>query len=345
MISIIRIKAWIKAFKGFYDENDPISRQDIVARLLFAARSLILLISAQAALIAGLLAYLSSAFNLLYFLLILFAFVTIHAASNLMNDYFGFLRGHDTEGSPRRMYTLHPIADGILTRGQTRTAIVLIVLFNAAVGAFFTAVRGPLIILFAILGLAMLLLYDAAPRPLKSIGLGEPASFIVWGPLMIFGGYFAIAGTLSVSALLVSIPYGLGVMTILIGKHIDQESYDRPRDIRTLPVLIGEGKARALAIAAIILMYVFTVASVAYGVVSITLLIVLLNYKRLVSALRHLSKQRPSEPPEGYRGWPLWYHRQCLLHNKGFGYFYILGLAIAAVLINTPRARFLTFPA
>ncbi len=339
-----RLNVWLKALKGFYDENDPIARRDIVARFLFAARSLILIISAQAALIAGLLAYLDSAFNLLYFLLILFAFVTIHAASNLMNDYFGFLRGHDTPDSPRRRYTLHPLADGILTRKQTETAIVLIVLIDAAIGAFFTAIRGPLLIVFMFLGLAMLLLYDASPIPLKSIGLGEPASFIVWGPLMIFGGYFAISGKLSMTALLVSIPYGLGVMTILLGKHIDQESYDRPRGIRTLPVLIGEARARALTMAAIVLMYVFTVVSVAYGALATTSIIVILNYKKLASALGHLSRQRPTKPPDGYRGWPLWYHRHCLLHNKAFGYFYILGLVIAAALASTPLAQVLKLP-
>lgn len=115
-----RIGTWVKAFKGFYDKNDPIAQQDLVARLLFSARSLILVISAQAAVIAGLLAYIDGAFNSIFFLLILIGFVTIHAASNLMNDYFGYYRGHDTEDSPRRRYTLHPVAYGILTKNQIK---------------------------------------------------------------------------------------------------------------------------------------------------------------------------------------------------------------------------------
>jgi len=51
----------------------------------------------------------------------------------------------------------HPLADGILTRKQMKRAIVLIVLVDTTVGAFFAIIRGPLIILFAILGLALLL--------------------------------------------------------------------------------------------------------------------------------------------------------------------------------------------
>ena len=39
----------------------------------------------------------------------------------------------------------------------------------------------------------------------------------------------------------------------------------------------------------------------------------------------------PAEPPAGYVGWPLWYHRVCLVHNRAFGWLYIVGLALGAV--------------
>ncbi len=335
-----RVGCWSKAFRGFYDESDPVAQHDLVARLLFSARSIILIISAQAAAIAGLLAYIDRGFNPLYFLLIFIAFIAIHAASNLTNDYFGFLRGHDTEDSPRRRYTLHPLADNILTRSQMKSAILLLVLLNVAIGAYLTMVRGLFVVLLAILGLLMMLLYDAVPKPLKSIGLGELASFVVWGPLMIFGGYFVIAGKFSPNALLVSIPYGLGVMTILVGKHVDQESYDVRKGIHTMPVIIGERMARVVAIASIVLMYVFTFASIAYGALAVTAVLVLLNYKKVARAIRILSSNRPEKPPEGYIGWPLWYHRQCLIHNKGFGWLYIAALLVTVLVTNTPLSKY-----
>jgi 1,4-dihydroxy-2-naphthoate octaprenyltransferase len=36
-------------------------------------------------------------------------------------------------------------------------------------------------------------------------------------------------------------------------------------------------------------------------------------------------------PPDGYTGWPLWYHRACLEHDRMFGWAYIGGLAAGAV--------------
>ncbi len=335
-----RIATWAKALKGFYDANDPIAEQDFVSRFLFSARSLILVISAQAAAIAGLLAYINGAFDLVDFVLILVAFVVIHAASNRMNDYFGFVRGHDTKDSPRRRYTLHPIADNILTSTEIKVTIVALLAVDLIIGSYFTILRGLIVVFFAIVGALMLLLYDAAPKPLKSIGLGELASFIVWGPVMVFGGYFVITGKFSVNALLVSLPYGLGVMSILVGKHIDQETYDVKKGIHTLPVILGESRARVVAIVSIVLMYILTFASMAYGALAITALLVLLNYGKLASAVKTLTKERPATPPEGYVGWPLWYHRQCLVHNKGFGWLYILALIAAALLANTPISRY-----
>ena len=76
------------------------------------------------------------------------------------------------------------------------------------------------------------------PR-LLALHVGEIASFVVWGPLMIGGGYYVITGHWSGEVLLASVPYGLGVMSILLGKHIDQRPFDIGAGQHTLPVLMG----------------------------------------------------------------------------------------------------------
>jgi len=126
---------------------------------------------------------------------------------------------------------------------DARTLLVGLAVISAiglSILAFFIVERGWMAVSFAAAGIALLFLYDAAPVPLKSVGLGEPAVFLVWGPLMIGGGYAMIAGEISPAAFWASVPYGLGVMAILVGKHIDQMDFDRGKGIRTLPVLLGE---------------------------------------------------------------------------------------------------------
>jgi 1,4-dihydroxy-2-naphthoate octaprenyltransferase len=160
--------------------------------------------------------------------------------------------------------------------------------------------------------------------------LGEFAVFLVWGPLMVGGGYAVIAGHVSAGAFYASIPYGLGVMSILTGKHIDQMDFDAGKRIRTLPVLLGERAARGLNVATLVLMYVVTAALIALGQLTAFAAIVLISLPRGVRAVSVMSRPRPATAPESYVGWPLWYHRVCLVHNRLFGWLYILGLAAGA---------------
>jgi len=63
--------AWAGAFTGFYPARaDDLSQLDPITRFLYSARSVILVISAQAAAIAGLLAATDRRFEVVPFLLL-----------------------------------------------------------------------------------------------------------------------------------------------------------------------------------------------------------------------------------------------------------------------------------
>jgi 1,4-dihydroxy-2-naphthoate octaprenyltransferase len=322
--------AWVGAFTGFYPaQAEEFGQLDPITRFLYASRSVILVISAQSAVIAGLLAATHRRFDLLPFVLVFVGYVVLHAISNLSNDYFGYRRGHDTEDSPRRRYTLHPIASGAVTPRLLASGLVVLALIALAV--YFVALRGWGAVVLAVIGAVLLYAYDAAPRALKELGLGELAAFAVWGPLMIGGGYYVITGKLSGEAFLVSVPIGLGVASILIGKHIDQRMFDTSQQQRTLPVLLGERDARKLNRIAVAAMYLVTAVAVGFGSLTVFALVVAFAGPRALRALRVMSRPAPDAPPAGYVGWPLWYHRVCLVHHRAFGWLFILGLAAGAV--------------
>ena len=323
---------WLRAFVGFYPPKNASARElDPIARFLFSARSVILVISAQAAVIAGLLAATNRRFHTLSFVLVLIGFVSAHMISNLSNDYFGYRRGHDTPDSPRMRYTLHPIASHALDARTLLIGFSLLAAIGAGIVLYFWAVRGPVALAFALAGLVLLYLYDASPKTLKSIGLGEIAAFLVWGPLMVGGGYFVITGQLSGAAFLASVPYGLGVMSILVGKHIDQADFDRTHGQRTLPVMLGEQRARALNRTVLVAMYLIVGLLVAVRLITPFAALVVVALPRARRALAVMGRPRPDAPPPGYVGWPLWYHRICLVHNRLFGWMYIAGLAAGAI--------------
>ena len=327
-----KLTLWIGAFAGFYRPGvEEVRHLDAASKFLYSARSVILVISAQAAIIAGLLALGARRFDALDFVLVLAGFVAAHMISNLSNDYFGYKRGHDTPDSPRMRYTVHPLASGVLDSRILLTGLAIVSAIGLAIMAFFIAERGWTAVAFAAAGIALLSLYDAAPVPLKSIGLGEPAVFLVWGPLMIGGGYAMIAGEISPAAFWASVPYGLGVMSILVGKHIDQMDFDRGKAISTLPVLLGERAARAMNVATVALIYIVTAALIALGQLTPFAAVIAVAFPRALRAIALMRAPRPARAPDGYVGWPLWYHRACLAHNRLFGWLYILGLAGGAV--------------
>lgn len=130
---------WWRAFTGFYrPHGDGIAALDPVARFLYSARCVILVISAQAATIAGLMAVIELRFNPVAFVLVLLGFVIAHAISNLSNDYFGWRRGHDTADSPRLRYTVHPLAAGV----ESSTLLTGLVALAAA-GTAITGFKPP----------------------------------------------------------------------------------------------------------------------------------------------------------------------------------------------------------
>src|SRR5438105_4486642 len=325
-------RLWAGAFAGFYRPTSGELRElDPVSRFLYSARSVILVISAQAAVIAGLLAATDRRFHWSQFVLVLAGFVVAHAISNLSNDFFGYRRGHDTPDSPRMRYTVHPLARGALETRTLVTGLPILGAIGLGILAFLVADRGPITLAFAAAGIALLFLYDASPVTLKAIGLGEIASFLVWGPLMVGGGYFVITGHLSATPFWASIPYGLGVMSILVGKHIDQLDFDLSKHQRTLPVVLGTDRARAFDRAVVIGMYAVTAALIGTGTLSPFVAVVALAMPRALRAVSVLSRPKPEQPPVGYAGWPLWYHRVCLQHNRIFGWLLIGGLALGAI--------------
>src|SRR5437868_15166870 len=129
---------WLGAFTGFYPaQAAEFSHLDPVTRFLYAARSVILVISAQSAVMAGLLAATDRRFAVLPFVFVLVGYVVLHAISNLSNDYFGYRRGHDTADSPRRRYTLHPIASGAVTPRFLATGLLVLCAVAAGIAAYF----------------------------------------------------------------------------------------------------------------------------------------------------------------------------------------------------------------
>lgn len=307
---------------------------DGVSKWLIITRASVFTMTATSGLIGGLLAIgtAGAAVNYWYLALAVIGLVISHAANNMINDYFDLEGGVDTDDYVRALYAPHPILSGWLSKAQLRNAILLMNVLDLAILVFLVSVRGPWVAAFAFGGLFISVFYVAPPIKLKHHGLGEPGVFIVWGPLMIAGTYFVATGTLPGWVWVDSLPYAILVTTVLFGKHIDKIAADTAKGIRTLPVILGETKARVVAQGLMIAFYPIVIASALIGWIGPFVMLVVLGIPMLLKVLRQFSAPRPETPPHSYVGWPLWFVGSAFLHTRRAGGLLILGLLLNAVL-------------
>jgi 1,4-dihydroxy-2-naphthoate octaprenyltransferase len=333
-----RLLAWKEIFET---ANPPKDRPlDTVGKWLVITRAAVFPMTIWSGLIGGLLAVEAARtaggvpVDWGLFGVAVVGLVLAHAANNMINDYFDVTGGIDTDDYVRALYAPHPILSGWVTRRQLASAILLVNALDAALMLYLAAVRGPLIIVFALAGLFVSVFYVAPPIRLKFHGLGEPGVFLVWGPLMIGGTFLAATGTVQPWVFLVSIPYALIVTSVLFGKHIDKIEADSKLGVRTLPVILGEQRARSVGSWLMIAFYPLTLLAVVSGLVGPWVLLVALGIPRLISVLRVFSQPKPAGPPPGYpeRGWPLWFVGYAFIHTRRVGGLFTLGLVLNALL-------------
>jgi 1,4-dihydroxy-2-naphthoate octaprenyltransferase len=287
--------------------------------------------TAISAVIGGLLAIGDGVFDPWLLLLVSVGLVLAHTGSNLVNDFWDYQHGVDTPDSPRATYGPHPFVGKRRGMQEFLFVTALILAAATAIGVYLTYVARPEVLIFALSGAFVLLFYSGGPIPLKYFGLGEIAVFIVWGPLMIGGSYYVMAEELPGWVLLASVPYGLGVTTVLFGKHLDKLAFDTSKGIRTMPIVLGESTARYVTIALSVLMYVSAGALAVWQEMwALVLVVGALPLMQLV--WRFYSKPKPEKPPEGYPGWPLWFVAVAFIHNRRFGLLFVTGLGLQLVL-------------
>lgn len=313
------------------DNKDEWDKLDVISKWLIATRSAVTTVTIYASIIAGFLAWRDGYFSFLPWLVVTLGLFIAHGTNNLLNDYTDFSRGVDKDNYFRTQYGVHPLVQGFWTKTQQLKWFFVSGVLAVLCGLFSLVYSGfsPVVISLFIFGALVLLIYT---WPLKYLGLGEIFIFLIWGPIMVASVYLVLAKgwTSNVwNVALAGVPFGLSVVSINIGKHIDKLKEDKQKGVGTLPVRVGEKVARYINMAVFVLIYAVIVYLI-FGPRYFTpiMLIIFLAGKRLLLALGMLRKPRPEKPPEGYTIWPTWFAAFAFNHNRLFGGLFILGLVL-----------------
>ncbi len=153
------------------------------------------------------------------------------------NEYFDAQMGTDRVFNPT---DLPPISKSVFVVGAIAFALAL------AVGVYLTYVAGWPIIVFALLGGAAAIYYEAPPIRWSYRGLGEAMIGLAYGPWMVLGSIYLHTQMLSWNALLASLLPGLLIAALAVVNAIPDFHQDRLVGKRNLVVRLGRRRAVTL---------------------------------------------------------------------------------------------------
>lgn len=220
--------------------------------LLQATRARTLPVMLSPVLIGALLAWQQGTpFHWGLFVLTLVGALAAHLGANVVNDVFDFAEGTD-QAAQKMMPEGTTLATGsqTLMKGQLSLpafrglaiALFALALLCGIVLAFYR----PLALAFGAAGFLLAFFYVAPPLRLAYVGrgLGELDILISFGILPLVGSYYVQSGSVTLSALLASLPIGLYTTAVLYFHHFLHWRADQEVGKITPIVALGERRAR-----------------------------------------------------------------------------------------------------
>jgi 1,4-dihydroxy-2-naphthoate octaprenyltransferase len=272
----------------------------------------------------GALAALAGAFDPWLFLVTLVGAVALHIGTNVTNEIYDVRKGVDTIVSPRAS---HAIVKGRITdRGAYQFAIAAFAVAVIA-GIVLVQARGWPIVALGLIGLIGGYTYTAPPFQYKYGPIGLPLVFLLMGPLMVIGSYYAISGRFDAAAIAASIPVGLLVAAILHGNEWRDISEDARAGAVTFSVRAGRNAAHWLYIALVVGAYVALSAGVVFSLLPTWTLLAMLSLPLLVRQIRSSELGATGQQ----RAIAMIDLETAQLH-AAFGFLLVAGIVIAALI-------------
>ncbi len=184
-------------------------------------------------------------FNVLNFILALLGAIIVHGAANVLSDYYDYKKKVDREGTYGSSGVL---VEKLLTLKEAFTYAIFLFFLSFLIALYFvfTSPNSFVLILIILTGALFGIFYTAGPVAFKYKALGDIAVFIAFGPIMTLGAYFVQAYKFSWTPIIFSIPLALLVDAVLHGNNLRDIDNDKKVNIKTIPIILGEERAKRI---------------------------------------------------------------------------------------------------
>ena len=207
----------------------------------------------------------------------------LHIGTNVINEIYDVRHGIDSITSPRMSMAI--------LKGRISERDAFVVAWSGftlalLMGIFLVLHRGWPIVLLGLIGFIGGYFYTAPPFQYKYRALGLPLVFLLMGPLMVVGSYFAVTGAFDPNLLIVSLPVGLLVTAILHGNEWRDVAEDTRHGFTTFSAQVGREAAHWVYVMLVLGAYVAVGLAVMVGALPTLALLTLFSLPLMAWILR-----------------------------------------------------------
>jgi 1,4-dihydroxy-2-naphthoate polyprenyltransferase len=200
--------------------------------------------------------------------------IFLHAGSNVISDVDDYKKGVDAKGT---LGGSRVLPDNLLSPKEMFRFGLILFAFAVLFGLPIILDRGMLVLWLGIIGIVGGFFYTGRPIGYKYVALGDIFIFLLYGPAIVTGTFYALTGMFFTEVLLISIPLGLLVTGILQANNLRDIINDRKANIKTLATVFGEGFAKGEYIFLIAGAYLTVILLVVFNILSVWSLLVFLS--------------------------------------------------------------------
>ena len=219
--------------------------------------------------------------DILYAIMTMGGVVSLHASVDLLNDYWDFKRGIDTQTQRTKMSGgTGVLPEGLLQPNQVYRAGLGFLIIGALIGSYFVIIDG--IVIGMILAFAVVSIYFYSTKIVDS-GLAE-IFVAIKGTMIVLGTYFIQTLEINLTTVLGGIFIGvLSSLVLFITSFPDFEA-DKAKGRKTLVISVGKQKATIVFWIFPIVIYSILISGFFYEIFPIYCIISIVMFPLIIKA-------------------------------------------------------------
>ena len=211
--------------------------------------------------------------------------MALHASVDLLNDYWDFKRGIDSQTKRTKMSGgTGVLPEGLLKPSSVYRAGIGFLILGAIIGSYFVIIDG--VIIAILLGFAIVSIYFYSTKIVDS-GLAE-VFVAIKGTMIVLGTYFIQVNDILINPLLAGIVVGVLSSLVLFITSFPDYDADKSKGRKTLVIAVGKQKATSIFWVFVIISYGIILGGVVSEIFPIFSLITLATVPMAIKAGRNL---------------------------------------------------------